>query len=134
VTLLKPLDSYRNTEGWAIYTDGSGPTPPQEFAGWGIAIWSYPLDSALPDFELFGPVPLDKWDERWLGADVATNNVAEVTAMAEAFIWLDSEAPGPPNTPVTIHFDSTYAMLSQACPHRNTTLPSSTKQKNYTSE
>ena len=58
VTLLKPLDSYRNIEGWAIYTDGSGPTLPLEFAGWGIAIWSYPLDSALPDFELFGPVPL----------------------------------------------------------------------------
>ena len=59
-------------EGWAIYTDGSGPPNTQANAGWGIPIWAYPLTNALPDFELFGPVPLEKWDARWLGAEVTT--------------------------------------------------------------
>ena len=95
--------------GWAIYTDGSGPRYDAKFAGWGVAIWEGKLQSALPDFQLWGPVPLDKWDPRWLGADVATNNTGELTAIAEALIWLENEAPGPPHTNVSLWFDSTYA-------------------------
>ena len=108
--LQPPLNRvFDSLEGWAIYTDGSGPAHDAQHAGWGVAVWSFPLDSALPDFELFGPVPLEKWDNRWIGVEVATNNVAELTALAEAFLWLENEAPGPPSYPATLHFDSTYA-------------------------
>jgi hypothetical protein len=51
--------------------------------------------------------------------------------MAEAFIWLDSEAPGPPNTPVTIHFDSTYAhdaITGLSAPEHNVALINKAKE------
>ena len=56
----------------------------------------------MPECELHGPVPLQQWDRRFLGAERATNNVGESTAMAEALIWL-LEEPG------TIFYDSDYA-------------------------
>ncbi|CAK9056851.1 LINE-1 retrotransposable element ORF2 protein (ORF2p) [Includes: Reverse transcriptase [Durusdinium trenchii] len=94
---------------WALYTDGAGPSAGHPHAGWGVAIWESAAKSHLPDFELFGPVPLDPRDKRWLGASVATNNTGELTAMVEALLWLEQEAPGAPDLPAIIWFDSTYA-------------------------
>ena len=106
-----PLENSLNQEplGWAIYTDGSGPCEGHPFAGWGVAIWESRLSSPIPDFGLWGPVPLEQWDARWMGARVATNNTGELTAIIEALIWLRDEAPGPSHLPATIWFDSTYA-------------------------
>ena len=53
-------------------------------------------------------VPL-QGDSRWIGAGSRTNNVGEVTAMVEALLWLQYEAPGPESAPATIFYDSTYA-------------------------
>ena len=95
------------SSGWILNTDGSGPKTPQGFAGWGVAIWSaneQGPQSTLPTVELFGPVPLQPWDVRWLGATVASNNTGELTAMAEALLWLDQEAPGDPTLPALIRF------------------------------
>ncbi|CAK9016044.1 unnamed protein product [Durusdinium trenchii] len=95
--------------GWALYTDGAGPDDRHPGAGWGVAIWEGSLSSDLPNFELFGPVPTAEWDARWLGARTASNNTGELTAVAEALLWLEKEAPGPACAPATIWFDSTYA-------------------------
>jgi ribonuclease HI len=94
---------------WILFTDGSGGQEPSANAGWGVAVWEANSSGPLPDYELFGPVPLKTWDPRWLGAEGASNNVGELTAMAEAILWLDKEAPGDSAVPATIHYDSTYA-------------------------
>ena len=108
---IEPLPRLLEEEiaGWALYTDGAGPSAGHPHAGWGVAIWESAAKSHLPDFELFGPVPLDPRDKRWLGASVATNNTGELTAMVEALLWLEQEAPGAPDLPAIIWFDSTYA-------------------------
>ena len=54
-------------------------------------------------------MPLEQWDNGWLGATSATNNTGELTALIEALIWLDSEAPGPDDLPASLWFNSTYA-------------------------
>ena len=74
-----------------------------------MAIWTQDSDSLVPECELFGPVPLKSWDKRWLGAERSTNNVGELTAMGEAFLWLLDEAPGDPRIPACIFYDSEYA-------------------------
>ncbi|CAE7729143.1 HFA1 [Symbiodinium sp. CCMP2592] len=93
---------------WRLFTDGAGPSPGAPFAGWGVAIWEASA-SLEPSFELFGPVCLSPHDKRFMGAIVATNNVGELSAMVEALLWLESEAPGPSDLPATIFYDSSYA-------------------------
>ena len=96
-------------ERWLLFVDGSGPHENAPHAGWGIAIWEQNSDSATPECELYGPVPLQQWDKRYLGAERATNNVGELTAMTEALLWLLEEAPGTADAPATILYDSEYA-------------------------
>ena len=105
--------------------DGSGPSEGHPYAGWGVGIWESRLTSFFPDFALWGPVPVEQWDPRWLGALQPTNNTAEVTAIAEALIWLDTEAPGPEHIPATLWYDSTYAVdaiTKDHYPEHNTEL------------
>ena len=117
-----------SSSGWVLNTDGAGPTGPNGHAGWGVAIWSaneQGPSGPLPDVELFGPVPLAQWDDRWLGATVASNNTGELTAMAEALLWLDQEAPGNPAIPALIRYDPTYAfdvLTGRATATENTEL------------
>ena len=92
-----------------LYTPTVPVPQPGAHAGWGVAIWESAAKSLLPDFELFGPVPLDPRDKRWPGASVATNNTGELTAMVEALLWLEQEAPGAPDLPAMILFDFTYS-------------------------
>ncbi|CAJ1414131.1 unnamed protein product, partial [Effrenium voratum] len=99
----------RSVTGWELNTDGSGASDEGPHAGWGIAVWVEGVRSVLPEFELFGPVPLQSWEPRWMGADIASNNVGELTAMLEALLWLEQEAPGDAGLPARIRFDSTYA-------------------------
>lgn len=106
--------------GWAIYTDGSGPSEGHPYVGWRVGIWESRLTSCFPDFALWGPVPVERWDPRWLGALQPTNNTAEVTAIAE-----DTEAPGPEHIPATLWYDSTYsfdAITRDHYPEHNTEL------------
>ena len=111
---------------WKLYTDGSfNPHHPAN-AGWGVAIYS---NSDLTDTnclcELYAPVCLDKEDQRYLGAEQASNNTGELTAIAEALTWLKEECPGPADTPAEIIYDSRYAAdltLGVTEPHANHTL------------
>ena len=56
-----------------------------------------------------GPVMLNLSDQRHVGAVQHTNNTAELTAIAKAFTWLNTEAPGDPPTPAFIVM-LTYSM------------------------
>ena len=92
-------------EGWWIATDGSG----TGVAGWGVAIFRMPLEGDEPYKILYGPVMTDAWDHRWLGARETTNNTAELSAIAEAMLWLKQEADDGGTLPVMRRYDSTYA-------------------------
>ena len=111
---------------WRVFTDGSGPQPGvTTHAGWGVAVWVNDIRSSKRSLELFGPVCIDKGDPRWVGAELHTNNVAELTAMMEALLWLNSEAPGQAFTPAIIYYDSTYvvnAITGEGAPESNVTL------------
>ena len=99
-----------------IYTDGSfvkasiryGTSPT---AGWGVH-FSHPSPEDSPlttdtHTQLFGPVSVSPSDPLHLGATVLTNNTAELTAVAEAFLHILAT---PLNTPIIrICFDSKYA-------------------------
>ena len=99
-----------DVSSWQIYTDGSGPVKGvAPFAGWGVAVWDGKSDSTSPNVRLFGPVCLSPGDSRYLGAESHTNNVGELSAMVEALIWLEQEAPGAPSVPATLFYDSSYA-------------------------
>ena len=91
---------------WWAATDGSGQAGR---AGWGVAIFRWPLASMVPEFVLHGPVVTKEWDHLWMGARELTNNTAELTAIGELMIWLDTEAPDDRTTPTVIRFDSFYA-------------------------
>ena len=60
-------------------------------------------------FEVYGPVALDSADQRYIGATQHTNSTAELTAIAEALIWLNTEAREDPRNPAVLRFDSQYA-------------------------
>ena len=111
---------------WRLFTDGAGPVQGvAPFAGWGVAIWEGSSQSPVPTVELFGPVCLTPGEERWSGAISATNNVGELTAIIEALLWLEGEAPGQPEVPATIYYDSTYAytaITGQTKPQENQAL------------
>ena len=111
---------------WLLFTDGVGPIPQMApHAGWGVAVSEESSTSPSPQVELFGPVCIHTADARWVGAESETNNTGELTAMIEALLWLESEAPGPPEVHATILYDSTYAhasVTSQSNPTTNEKL------------
>ena len=78
-------------------------------AGWGVVIFRHPIETHVPDFVIHGPVVIEPWDHRYLGAHELTNNTSETTAIAEAMIWLRDEAPDDGKIQVTLKYDSQYA-------------------------
>lgn len=116
----------RQPNGWTLFTDGSFHPDQPHRAGWGVAVYDEAdIEAANCLFELYAPVVLDPDDQRFLGAQQASNNTGELTAIAEALIWLNTEAPGPSDAPAQIMYDSQYAAnittgLSE--PHANYTL------------
>ena len=99
-----------------IYTDGSfvkasiryGTSPT---AGWGVHICHpAPEDHQLATdthTQLYGPVSVTPADPLHLGATTLTNNTAELTAVAEAFLHI---LTSPLNTPsIRMCFGSKYA-------------------------
>ena len=95
-------------DSWHIITDGSGGGGVGEGAGWGVAVYSNDTTTP-PTVTLYGPVMLDRTDQRSLGAERNSNNTAELSAIAEALIWLNEEAPGRETIPAIIFYGSTYA-------------------------
>ena len=99
---------------WTIYVDGScmgnqdvdALTP----AGWGIVVVEG--DTGLgrgngePIHEASGRVICDPDNPNWLGAEVGSNNTAELTAFAMGLRWLLMQEK---DFSATIRTDSTYA-------------------------
>ena len=97
-----------------IYVDGScignqnvdAGTP----AGWGVVIITGSNDLGRGNGEIHhefsGPVITDANNSDYIGAEVGSNNTAELTAFAEALRWLLKEGG---NEPVVIKTDSQYA-------------------------
>jgi ribonuclease HI len=119
--LIDPLP-----QAWTLYTEGSfNPHVPQN-AGWGVAVYrsDNPADTHCL-CELYAPVCLDKEDQRFLGAEQASNNTGELSAIAEALMWLRDECPGPASVPAELIYDSKYAAdltLGVSEPHANQEL------------
>jgi len=102
-----------------VYTDGACPGNTNVHsnswpAGWGAVVvegGDEDLDlDATVIAELWGPVVVDETSERWLGATVTSNNTGELSAVAEALIWLHENHNE--NAPRDIHIrsDSKYAL------------------------
>ena len=102
-------------ERLVLYFDGScqdnrnvtADTP----AGWGVVIVQGDTglgrgDGEIID-ELSGLVITDSSNEQWLGAEVGSNNTAELSALAHALRWLLAQG-GDSN--VSIRGDSQYAL------------------------
>ena len=77
-----------------------------EVRTWGLAVYdASDAEAQHCLFEICRPVLVDSTDQRFLGATKQTNNTAELTAIAEALIWLDTEAPGRRHKIATICYD-----------------------------
>ena len=97
-----------------IYVDGSclgnqnvdASTP----AGWGVVIITDSNDlgrgNGEIDHEFSGRVITDSSDERFIGAEVGSNNTAELTAFAEALRWALTQGG---DEEIIIKTDSQYA-------------------------
>ena len=71
--------------------DSGAAKPP----GWAVSIFGgLQGDSTFAAFDLHGPLVLDKTSQLWLGADTCSTESAELSAIAECFLWLLREAPG----------------------------------------
>ena len=97
-----------------IYVDGSclgnqnvdEETP----AGWGVVVITGSNDPGRGNGEIFhelnGRVITDPEESKFIGAEVGSNNTAELTAFAEALRWVLSEGG---NSEIVIKTDSQYA-------------------------
>ena len=90
-----------------IYTDGSGKSGSKKStrrtpAGWGFLALGTHLT-----YEASGAVITDQTSTHWAGAEIGSNNTAELTAILEAAVW--AYHAHPPVTNVDIRYDSTYA-------------------------
>ncbi len=99
----------------SIYVDGScienRNVGPNTAAGWGflVVIGDRGLGKGTGDLihEESGIVVTDKESTDWIGAEVGSNNTAELSAMIYALKWAITQCP---NAPVTIRADSMYAL------------------------
>ena len=97
-----------------IYVDGSclgnqnvdEETP----AGWGVVVITGSNDLGRGNGEIFhefnGKVITDRDESKFIGAEVGSNNTAELTAFAEALRWALSEGG---DSEIVIKTDSQYA-------------------------
>ncbi|CAE7559731.1 rnhA [Symbiodinium natans] len=121
-------------ESWYLYLDGACPTNQNvhdvaHSAGWGVAVYSSsPGHGKREAARLFGPVEVNRSSPFSLGAEVCSNNTAELTAFGEALLWLRDEAPGPKDRPAVLCYDSQYAkkaMTGENRAHANLDLVAS---------
>ena len=98
-----------------VYTDGSFKASNPDYgtpatAGWG-AVFQHIGDSLQDQFSpmtrLYGPVVTNTRSQYYLGAKVKTNNTAELSAVAEAFLYVQHNPL--PCRQITVLYDSKYA-------------------------
>ena len=95
-----------------IYTDGSGPDrhAAHQTAGWGFTVVTGGDGNAdaraIEQHSRCGYVATDANDAQHIGAERATNNTAELTAIARALEYVAQDQSG---RPVLIRYDSLYA-------------------------
>ena len=95
-----------------IYTDGSGPIrgSSDASAGWGFTVVTGgdgdTDDRGVEVHSRCGPVITDASNAAYIGAQHATNNTAELTAVAQALKYVTADQSG---RPVLIRYDSLYA-------------------------
>ncbi|CAE7206043.1 rnhA [Symbiodinium sp. CCMP2456] len=135
--LVKPGAPSMEGESWYLYLDGACPNNRNvhdvaHSAGWGVAVFEHsPAGGRSEAFRLFGPVEVDRSSAFFLGAEVCSNNTAELTAFGEALLWLRDEAPGPKDRPAVLCYDSQYAkkaMTGENRAHRNVDLVASVQR------
>lgn len=98
-----------------IYVDGScadnTAVGPDQIAGWGFLVVrddpGIGRGRGQVLHEMSGLVICDKEDNEWVGAEIASNNTAELSAVIHALRWLLLEGG---NDPVVIRADSLYAL------------------------
>ena len=61
---------------------------------------------------LYGPVVLNALSDNWLRSQRATNNTGELSALLEALIWNNQEAPGDQGHDIELGYGSQYAAAS----------------------
>lgn len=124
-------------ESWYLYLDGACPNNRNvhdvaHSAGWGVAVFEHsPAHGRREAFRLFGPVEVHRSSAFFLGAEVCSNNTAELTAFGEALLWLRDEAPGPKERPAVLCYDSQYAkkaMTGENRAHANVDLVASVQR------
>ena len=98
-----------------MYTDGSCSSNKNVAqrvcpAGWAVVV----VDGLTMQIEteLFAPVNLNINASVYLGAQVGSNNTAELTAIGEAFRWLINKRSKATSSRVCIRYDSEYAAKS----------------------
>ena len=105
----------RSVTGWVLNTDGSGASDEGPHVGRGSALRTARVRAFRPGALLDG----------------SRHCVGELTAMLEALLWLEQEAPGDAGLPARIRFDSTYAyciITGAYHPHVNLKLASEAKK------
>lgn len=99
----------------SIYVDGScienRNVSSDTQAGWGflVVIGDRGLGKGTGDliYEEAGKVITDTENKEWIGAEVGSNNTAELSAMINALKWVLTEGS---DVPITIRADSMYAL------------------------
>ena len=99
----------------SIYVDGScienRNVTPNTAAGWGFLVVSGDrgLGKGTGDviYEKSGKVVTHKDKREWIGAEVGSNNTAELSAIIYALRWVITQCP---DVPITIRSDSMYAL------------------------
>ena len=101
-----PQETPPSSEAVAVYTDGSGSggrCTATSSAGWGFVV----LVNQVHDHSAHGPVETDSRSVYYLGATVASNNSAEITAIIESLLYVLS-LPTIPQS-VEFFYDSKWA-------------------------
>ena len=99
----------------SIYVDGScienRNVTSDTTAGWGFLVvsgdWGLGKGTGDVIYEESGKVVTHKDKQEWIGAEVGSNNTAELSAMIHALRWVITRCP---DVPITIRGDSMYAL------------------------
>lgn len=105
--MAKPAVSGPAAGAFEIFTDGGclGNHDVENTvnpAGWGVFVQR----NGHTEAELFGPVELSASSVHFVGAEVASNNTGELSAICEALLWLQREGS---HAPARLRYDSKYA-------------------------
>lgn len=112
------IDEAMKTAAYVVFSDGAckGNSDVKHnvcAAGWGAAILKHcdSNDGFSIVSEIWGPVVLDAADPAYLGAEVTSNNSAELSAIGEALKWL-RDVDKTKAYPIIFRYDSEYAAKS----------------------